>query len=60
MHRTTPVHYLFLDTEGADQDATKLVSLALVSDDGQPRFYAEIDPLPESPTSLCRRPSIPF
>lgn len=43
-------NYLFLDTEWADAAGTELVSLALVSADGQYRFYAERDPLPSAPT----------
>lgn len=46
--------YLFLDTEWADEIGTELVSLALVSEDGQHRFYAERDPLPKHPTEFVR------
>lgn len=46
--------YLFLDTEWADEIGAELVSLALVSDDGQRRFYAERDPLPKHPTDFVR------
>lgn len=42
--------YLFLDTEWANDDQRELVSLALVSADGSQRFYAERDPLPNSPS----------
>jgi hypothetical protein len=42
--------YLFLDTEWADAAGTELVSLALVSEDGLHRFYAECAQLPASPT----------
>ncbi|KAF1691201.1 hypothetical protein CSC62_16385 [Pseudoxanthomonas jiangsuensis] len=41
-----PAVNVFLDTEWADLDGTKLVSLALVSQDGQRRLYVERDPLP--------------
>lgn len=37
---------LFLDTEWADAAGSKLVSLALVSEDGQRKLYVECDPLP--------------
>jgi hypothetical protein len=45
---------LFLDCEWADLEGTRLVSLALVSQDAQHHFYAEIDPLPEQPTDFVR------
>lgn len=45
---------LFLDTEWADLAGTQLVSLALVSENGKHRFYAELDPLPEQPTDFVR------
>jgi hypothetical protein len=41
---------LFLDVEWADVLASELVSMALVSSDGQNVFYAERDPLPGEPT----------
>lgn len=41
---------LYLDTEWQNDTARELVSLALVSQDGQHRFYAERDPLPGSPS----------
>jgi hypothetical protein len=40
---------LFLDVEWADVLASELVSIALVSDDGQHQFYGERDPLPAEP-----------
>jgi hypothetical protein len=40
---------LFLDVEWADVLASELVSIALVSDDGQHQFYGERDPLPVEP-----------
>ncbi|MGH8085304.1 MAG: hypothetical protein ACREPV_08495 [Lysobacter sp.] len=46
--------YLFLDCEWADVLGAELVSLALVSADGEHRFYAERDPLPEQPTDFVR------
>ncbi len=45
---------LFIDTEWADILASELVSLALVSDCGRYEFYAERDPLPETPTDFVR------
>jgi hypothetical protein len=48
------VTYLFLDTEWADPTGSELVSLALISEDGTHRFYAERDPLPEAPTDFVR------
>lgn len=42
--------YLFLDTEWADDQGNGLVSLALISEDGHHRFYAECAFLPPSPT----------
>lgn len=42
---------LFLDCEWADVLASELVSIALVSGDGQRIFYAERDPLPTNPTA---------
>lgn len=45
---------LFLDTEWADEAATKLVSLALVDETGDKRFYAEVDPLPASASDFAR------
>lgn len=46
--------YLFLDTEWADAMGSELVSLALISEDGINKFYAERDPLPEVPTDFVR------
>ncbi|WBX94948.1 3'-5' exoribonuclease [Pseudoxanthomonas mexicana] len=46
--------YLFLDTEWADPTGSELVSLALISEDGVHRFYAERDPLPEKATDFVR------
>ena len=46
--------YLFLDTEWADPAGSELVSLALVSEDGIHRFYAERDPLPDVATDFVR------
>ncbi|SDQ20143.1 protein of unknown function [Pseudoxanthomonas sp. CF385] len=46
--------YLFLDTEWADPTGSELVSLALVSEDGIHRFYAERDPLPDVATDFVR------
>lgn len=46
--------YLFLDTEWADPTGSELVSLALISEDGIHRFYAERDPLPDVATDFVR------
>lgn len=45
---------LFLDTEWADPQGQQLVSLALISEDGEHVFYAERDPLPTEPTGFVR------
>lgn len=45
---------LFIDTEFADVAASKLVSIALVSDCGRFEFYAERDPLPVGATHFVR------
>jgi hypothetical protein len=52
--------YLFLDTEWADSNANELVSLALVSDDGEHTFYAEREVLPASPTEFVREVVYPL
>ena len=46
--------YLFLDTEWADLVGDELVSLALISEDGRRRFYAERNPLPPDPTPFVK------
>lgn len=53
-------NYLFLDTEWADPLGKELVSLALVSEDGAVRFYAERDPLPMHPTEFVRHTVYPL
>lgn len=45
---------LFLDSEWANDALRELVSLALVSEDGEHVFYAERDPLPTMPSSFVR------
>ena len=45
---------LFLDCEWADTLDSELVSLALVDETGQHRFYGEVDPLPKEPTDWVR------
>lgn len=45
---------LFLDCEWADTLDSELVSLALVDESGQHRFYAEVSPLPKQPTDWVR------
>lgn len=52
--------YLFLDTEWADVLGSELVSLALVSEDGQHVFYAERDPLPDAPTDFVKHVVYPL
>lgn len=51
---------LFLDTEWADTMASELVSLALVSEDGLHRYYAEVNPLPVNPTDFVRNTVYPL
>ncbi|MDR6696270.1 3'-5' exoribonuclease [Stenotrophomonas sp. 1337] len=50
----------FLDTEWADQAGRELVSLALVSENGEHRFYSEVATLPEQPTDFVRRVVYPL
>ena len=38
----------------ADPEGKQLVSLALLDETGQHRFYSEVDPLPEQPTNWVR------
>lgn len=45
---------LFLDSEWANDALRELVSLALISEDGEHVFYAERDPLPGMPSSFVR------
>lgn len=52
--------YLFLDTEWADTDGTELVSLALVSEDGQRTFYGEREPLPTDVTDFVQHMVYPL
>lgn len=51
---------LFLDTEWADSVGSDLVSLALISEDGNQRFYAEVAPLPKNPTDFVRHVVYPL
>lgn len=51
---------LFLDAEWADTIGSELVSLALVSEDGTHRFYAELDPLPEQATPFVQERVYPL
>lgn len=51
---------LFLDCEWADEHGHELVSLGLVSEDGQHRFYAEVSPLPQEPNDFVRRVVYPL
>lgn len=44
----------FLDTEWQNDESRDLVSMALLSDDGRRHFYAERDPLPETPSDFVR------
>lgn len=52
--------YFFLDTEWADVLGSELVSLGLVSEDGQRVFYAERDPLPDAPTDFVKHVVYPL
>lgn len=52
--------YFFLDTEWSDTIGSELVSLALVSEDGLHRFYAERDPLPATPTDFVKHVVYPL
>lgn len=45
---------LYLDCEWADPEGQQLVSLALISEDGEQAFYAERDPLPAVATEFVR------
>lgn len=51
---------LFLDTEWADLPGLEIVSVALISEDGQHQFYAERDPLPSEPTEFVRQSVYPL
>ena len=51
---------LFLDSEWANDALRELVSLALISEDGQYVFYAERDPLPDMPSSFVRESVYPL
>ncbi|MCA0300700.1 MAG: 3'-5' exoribonuclease [Proteobacteria bacterium] len=51
---------LFLDSEWANDALRELVSLALISEDGEYVFYAERDPLPGMPSSFVRATVYPL
>lgn len=51
---------LFLDSEWANDALRELVSLALVSEDGEHVFYAERDPLPGMPSSFVSKTVYPL
>lgn len=51
---------LFLDTEWSNDALRELVSLALISEDGEHVFYAERDPLPGMPSSFVRESVYPL
>lgn len=51
---------LFLDAEWENEASHELVSLALVSQDGRHRFYAERDPLPVAPSAFVREVVYPL
>lgn len=51
---------LFLDSEWANDALRALVSLALISEDGEHVFYAERDPLPSMPSSFVRENVYPL
>jgi hypothetical protein len=52
--------YFFLDTEWADLEGRELVSLGLISRDGESVFYAERDPLPVEPTGFVQSSVLPL
>lgn len=51
---------LFLDSEWANDALRELVSLALISENGEHIFYAERDPLPGMPSSFVRESVYPL
>ncbi|MEO7916622.1 MAG: hypothetical protein ABIR16_03180 [Dokdonella sp.] len=51
--------YLFMDTKWADSSERKLVSIALISEDGQHSLYAERDPVPADVTECARALAYP-
>lgn len=51
---------LFLDSEWANDALRELVSLALISEDGEHIFYAERDPLPGTPSSFVSKAVYPL
>lgn len=50
----------FLDCEWADTLGSELVSLGLVSEDDEHRYYAEVSPLPASPGDFVRAAVYPL
>jgi hypothetical protein len=51
---------LFLDSEWANDALRELVSLALISENGEHIFYAERDPLPGTPSSFVSKAVYPL
>lgn len=51
---------LFLDVEWADNLGSELVSLALVDETDQHRFYSEVSPLPKQPNDFVRHVVYPL
>jgi len=51
---------LFLDCEWADTQGTELVSMGLIAEDGQHRFYSEISPLPPHPSDFVSKVVYPL
>lgn len=51
---------LFVDVEWQNEVTRELVSLALISQDGRYRFYAERDPLPDAPSSFVHEVVYPL
>ncbi|WP_394002614.1 hypothetical protein ACF3M1_16835 [Luteimonas sp. WGS1318] len=47
------MNYVFLDTEWADEAATELVSLGMVTEIGGHEWYGEVDPLPSNPKKFA-------
>jgi hypothetical protein len=59
MDDSMPPTYYFLDTEWSDAEGRDLVSLALVDESGERRFYAERAQLSPNPTEFVRASANP-
>lgn len=51
---------VFVDIEWENETTRELVSLALVTQDGRHRFYAERTPLPKAPSTFVREVVYPL